>query len=250
MAGGLGRRGLQPFASASSKPARSWALATLQAWGGAIGQVSVFTARARPSTRLRRRSGLGRGRARADARVGAAVAFPSGRSHFGAGCRQAGLRRARHTELRPASSVGCPAVRRLLVLIVLAGLLAACSSSGKSAAPENTATTVPTATATTTPTCTVHSPTKLTRIDEIENVAGKARYTLVHIPAHWDGQLPAPGRALVPRSRSVHGLAAIHGRLCRAQRQGQLHRRVSAGRAVEGELRCGVGPQGHDRGAA
>ena len=87
-----------------------------------------------------------------------------------------------------------------MVLIVLAGLLAACSSSGKSAAPRNTATTVPATTATTTPTCTVHSPTKLTRIDE--NVAGKARYTLVHIPAHWDGKTPAPVVL------SFHGLGA------------------------------------------
>jgi polyhydroxybutyrate depolymerase len=91
------------------------------------------------------------------------------------------------------------AVRRLIVPLVLAGLLAACSSSGRSASPENTATTVPTVT-TTIPRCTVKSQPELERIDL--NVGGKARYALVHVPVHWNG------KSALPVVLSFHGLGS------------------------------------------
>jgi len=90
-------------------------------------------------------------------------------------------------------------MRRLLTLLTLAALLAACSSSGHSASPP--VTTAPIAnTSTTLPRCTVVSQTKLARIDL--KVGGKPRYALVHIPAHWSGTTP------VPVVLSFHGLGA------------------------------------------
>ena len=92
-------------------------------------------------------------------------------------------------------------MRRLISVLVLAGLLAACSSSGHSA----TAPTTPTSATTTTtvpitPKCTATNPPKLTRIDL--TVGGKSRYALVHIPAHWNG------KTAVPLILSFHGLGA------------------------------------------
>ena len=91
-------------------------------------------------------------------------------------------------------------MRRLIRGLVLAALpvslLAACSSSGRSAtSPSTTATAV---TTTTTPRCTQTAPPKLTRIDL--KVGGKDRYALVHIPAHWKGT------TAVPLVLSFHGL--------------------------------------------
>ena len=91
-------------------------------------------------------------------------------------------------------------MRRLIVVVLLAGLLAACSSSGKSASPENTATTVPAVTTTTIPRCTVKSHAALERIDL--NVGGKARYALVHVPVHWNG------KTALPVLLSFHGLGS------------------------------------------
>jgi polyhydroxybutyrate depolymerase len=93
-------------------------------------------------------------------------------------------------------------LRRLLGVLALAGVLAACSSSSKSASPPVTgATNATTATATTSPArCTVKSQTGLTRINL--TVDGKSRYALVHIPAHWDTKTP------VPAVFSFHGLGA------------------------------------------
>src|SRR6476659_8729655 len=90
-----------------------------------------------------------------------------------------------------------------LVLTVLSALLAACSSSGNASAPAaSTSTTVAPAIATTTtvPRCTVTTQTSLQRIDL--TVGGKARYALVHLPAHWDG------KTAMPLVLSFHGLGA------------------------------------------
>jgi polyhydroxybutyrate depolymerase len=90
-------------------------------------------------------------------------------------------------------------VRRLLVTLVLlvcAGPLSACSSSGNGA----TASPTTVATTTTPPRCTASAAPKLTRVDL--KVAGKDRYALVHIPAHWNG------RTAVPLVVSFHGLGS------------------------------------------
>ena len=87
-----------------------------------------------------------------------------------------------------------------VTVVVLTVTLAACSSSGKSASPENTATTVPAVTTTTIPRCTVKSRPALERIDL--NVGGKARYALVHVPAHWNG------KTALPVLLSFHGLGS------------------------------------------
>lgn len=90
-------------------------------------------------------------------------------------------------------------MRRLISLLVLGGLLTACSSAGHSA----TAPSVPASTAvttTTTPRCTATAAPKLTRINL--KVGGKSRYALVHIPAHWNG------KTAVPLILSFHGLGS------------------------------------------
>jgi polyhydroxybutyrate depolymerase len=84
-------------------------------------------------------------------------------------------------------------MRRFLTLLALAGLLSACSSTGKSSS-------LPTTTTTALPRCTVTTQTQLQRIDL--TVGGKPRYALVHIPANWDGQ------TAVPVVLSFHGLGS------------------------------------------
>src|ERR1700689_2415333 len=92
-------------------------------------------------------------------------------------------------------------MRRLIVLLAVVGLLAACSSSGHAAAPPvTTDTTATTATPATVPHCTVASQITLTRINL--TIGGKARYALVHIPVHWNGD------TAVPVVLSFHGLGA------------------------------------------
>jgi len=90
-------------------------------------------------------------------------------------------------------------MRRSLVVAVLAGLLAACSSSSHASTPPATTGKVA-ATSTTTPRCPTPGLAKLTRIDL--TVGGKARYALVHLPAHWDGT------TAIPLVLSFHGLGA------------------------------------------
>lgn len=90
-------------------------------------------------------------------------------------------------------------MRRSIVALVLTGLLAACSSSGKASAPAASTSTAATTT-TTLPRCTVTTQTSLQRIDL--KVGGKARYALVHMPTDWDG------KTKVPLILSFHGLGA------------------------------------------
>ena len=89
-------------------------------------------------------------------------------------------------------------MRRLIVVLAVAGLLGACSGSGKAASPPTSA--AAPSTSTTLARCTVTSQTKLARIDL--KVGGKARYALVHVPVRWTGTTP------VPVVLSFHGLGA------------------------------------------
>src|SRR3954454_19147172 len=94
-------------------------------------------------------------------------------------------------------------MRRVMSVLTLVGLLAACSGSGHSAtAPKPTTATAPAAAVTTTtqPKCTATGAPQLTRVDL--NVGGKPRYALVHLPAHWNG------KTSIPLVLSFHGLGA------------------------------------------
>ena len=88
-------------------------------------------------------------------------------------------------------------MRRLMAVILLAGLVSACSSGGDSSAPASSSSTT---SSTTTPRCTGTTEAGLERIDL--TVDGKARNALVHLPAGWDGTTP------VPVVLSFHGLGS------------------------------------------
>src|SRR6476646_10495847 len=90
-------------------------------------------------------------------------------------------------------------MRRILSVVALAAVLAACSSGGggTATAPSPASAAV---TTTTVPRCTATAPPELTRIDL--KVGGKDRYALVHIPAHWNGT------TRVPLVVSFHGLGS------------------------------------------
>jgi polyhydroxybutyrate depolymerase len=90
-------------------------------------------------------------------------------------------------------------VKRLLGLVVIALLFAACSNRSDAVAPSNP-TTVPKATTTTAPHCTEASDTTLQRVDL--DAGGTPRYALVHVPKGWDGTSP------LPLVLSFHGLGA------------------------------------------
>jgi polyhydroxybutyrate depolymerase len=83
-------------------------------------------------------------------------------------------------------------MRRMTILVVLACVLAACSSSGSDASKSATTTTLPR--------CSVTTDPGLARIDL--KVGGKDRYALVHLPKNWDGKSP------VPVVLSFHGLGS------------------------------------------